>query len=178
MEPEVSMVVVCYNNFEYTTKCLESILAYTDIPYELIVVYNGSNDGTKEYLEAAKKTLINIPNLESFKVINLDRNYMLCRGINDGFAAATTPYLMMVDNDIILAKGTVSGLLQRLKKHPEYGAVSPNWCLKDINNTWHNFFPDTASIYNKMDEFLATYTIPMKEGHISDWMFGSCFMWS
>lgn len=174
--PQVNIITVCYNNLEYTTKCLESILVYTDIPYELIVVDNGSDDGTREYLQGAKKALINIPNLVSFNVITLDKNYRLCRGINEGFKAATAPYIMMVDNDIILAKGTVSGLLERLKAHPEYGAVSPNWCLKDINNSWHNFFPDTTSIYTKMDEFLETYTIPMKEGHISDWMFGSCFM--
>ena len=31
-KPEVSMVVVCYNNLEYTRKCIDSILLYTDIP--------------------------------------------------------------------------------------------------------------------------------------------------
>lgn len=176
MNPQVSIVTVCYNNLEYTEKCIESIFINTGISYELIIIDNGSDDGTKEYLKVLSNVMSFSDLNTTIKVITLDKNYRLCRGINEGFKAATAPYIMMVDNDIVLAKKTVLGLLERLKAHPEYGAVSPNWCLKDINDSWHNFFPDTTSIYTKMDEFLATYTIPMKEGHISDWMFGSCFM--
>ena len=77
-KPEVSMVVVCYNNLEYTRKCIDSILLYTDILYELIVVNNGSTDDTKEYLEA-----ISIME-DNCKTITLDKNYRLCRGLMKG----------------------------------------------------------------------------------------------
>src|SRR5215216_552209 len=46
-----SIVVVTYNNLIFTRLCLESVLANTDYPlYEIIVVDNGSNDGTPAYL--------------------------------------------------------------------------------------------------------------------------------
>jgi len=173
---ELSVIIVAYNNLIYTLKCLESLRLYADVPYELIFVNNGSTDNTFNFVDNFRGSLY--PMCKEAKIITLDKNYRLCKGLNTGFKHAKGKYIMMVDNDIILAKGTVSGLLQRLKEHPEYGAVSPNWCLKDINNSWHNFFDTPESIQTKMDEFLKIYTVPMKEGHISNWLYGSCFMTS
>ena len=48
-----SIVIVTHNQLEYTRQCLDSIRLLTDEPYELIVVDNGSTDGTVEYLRAA-----------------------------------------------------------------------------------------------------------------------------
>ena len=45
-----SIVIVTHNQLEYTRQCLDSIIRLTDEPYELIVVDNGSTDGTVEYL--------------------------------------------------------------------------------------------------------------------------------
>ncbi len=48
--PLVSIVVLAYNQLEYTKQCIESISRYTShIDYELITVDNGSSDGTREY---------------------------------------------------------------------------------------------------------------------------------
>ena len=50
----VSIIIPVYNQLEYTKKCLESIFEYTDIPFELIIVDNGSTDDTLKYLEIIK----------------------------------------------------------------------------------------------------------------------------
>ena len=47
-----SIVIVTHNQLEYTRQCLDSLQRLTDEPYELIVVDNGSTDGTVEYLRA------------------------------------------------------------------------------------------------------------------------------
>ena len=47
-----SIVIVTHNQVEYTRQCLDSIRLLTDEPYELIVVDNGSTDGTLEFLRA------------------------------------------------------------------------------------------------------------------------------
>ena len=44
---QVSIVLAAFNALEYTRTCLESIIKYTSVPYELILVNNGSSDGTK-----------------------------------------------------------------------------------------------------------------------------------
>lgn len=44
-----SIILVTYNQLEFTKLCVESIERHTVEPYELIVVDNGSTDGTVEY---------------------------------------------------------------------------------------------------------------------------------
>jgi uncharacterized protein YydD (DUF2326 family) len=52
MESELtSIVILTCNQLQYTKKCIESIFQNTRQPYELIIVDNGSTDGTVEYLE-------------------------------------------------------------------------------------------------------------------------------
>ena len=46
-------MIVTHNQLEYTRQCLDSIRRLTDEPYELIVVDNGSTDGTVDYLRAS-----------------------------------------------------------------------------------------------------------------------------
>ena len=47
-----SIIILCCNELEYTRQCLESVLRWTRPPYELILVDNGSTDGTLEYLRS------------------------------------------------------------------------------------------------------------------------------
>lgn len=51
----VSIILPAYNQLEYTQKCLESIFKYTDAPFELIIIDNGSTDGTLRYLGELKE---------------------------------------------------------------------------------------------------------------------------
>ncbi len=46
----ISITILIHNQLEYTKKCLESIFRYTDLPYELLIVDNGSTDGTMKFL--------------------------------------------------------------------------------------------------------------------------------
>src|SRR5438874_2487010 len=46
-----SIIILCCNEVDYTRQCLESVVRYTRRPYELILVDNGSTDGTAEYLQ-------------------------------------------------------------------------------------------------------------------------------
>src|SRR4029450_11306739 len=48
--PEISVVVVTRDNLAFLRLCLESVLAGTERPCELIVVDNTSSDGTREYV--------------------------------------------------------------------------------------------------------------------------------
>src|SRR5438270_468441 len=46
-----SIIILCCNEADYTRQCLESVVRHTRRPYELILVDNGSTDGTAEYLQ-------------------------------------------------------------------------------------------------------------------------------
>jgi GT2 family glycosyltransferase/predicted Zn-dependent protease len=51
----VSIIILTYNQLEYTKKCLDSIFRHTREPFELIIVDNGSTDGTVGYLNAVRE---------------------------------------------------------------------------------------------------------------------------
>lgn len=53
--PLVSIVILVHNQLEYTKKCIESLFKYTCEPFELILVDNGSTDGTLQYLDGIRK---------------------------------------------------------------------------------------------------------------------------
>lgn len=54
--PTISIVMPTYNNLDYLPKAIDSILNQSCTDFELIIVNDGSTDGTKEYLEALPKT--------------------------------------------------------------------------------------------------------------------------
>jgi len=56
----VSIIILAHNQIEYTRKCLDSIFKYTDVPFELIAIDNGSTDGTLRYLEDIKEGRVEI----------------------------------------------------------------------------------------------------------------------
>ncbi|MGQ9846339.1 MAG: glycosyltransferase, partial [Bacteroidales bacterium] len=55
IEKLISIIILVHNQLNYTKMCLESIFKYTDHPYELIIVNNGSTDKTSEFLEGLAK---------------------------------------------------------------------------------------------------------------------------
>jgi 2-polyprenyl-3-methyl-5-hydroxy-6-metoxy-1,4-benzoquinol methylase len=73
-----SIVIVTYNQLDYTHLCLDSLRLRTDEPYELIVVDNASTDGTVEYLRA----------LPDVRLILNPTNRGFPAAVNQGIAAA------------------------------------------------------------------------------------------
>lgn len=47
-----SILILAYNQLDYTKQCVEAVLAQTNTPYQLILINHGSSDGTKEYFDS------------------------------------------------------------------------------------------------------------------------------
>ena len=106
-EPRASIVVVTRGNLVFTRLCLESVLANTDDGYELIVVDNGSEDGTREYLlTLARRT-------GRIRVLLNDENVGFPGRLQPGARAARGDVLVLLNNDTIVAPGW----LERLAAH-------------------------------------------------------------
>jgi len=59
--PEVSIVMPVFNQLEYTVQAINSVIKNTQgVTYELIVINNGSTDGTTDYLNGLKKKIANV----------------------------------------------------------------------------------------------------------------------
>lgn len=114
---KTSIIILTYNNLEYTKLCLESIEKYTDKnQYELIIIDNASTDGTKEYL----KTKNNI------KVIYNTENRGFPIGCNQGIELANKKNdICLLNNDVIVTPNWLENLQKSLYSKRTIGAVGP-----------------------------------------------------
>ncbi len=145
---KVSIIVITYNNISYTQDCLESILEKTTYPdYEVIIVDNGSVDGTVEYLSDVCRTQ------PRFKLIANGQNLGFAKANNIGIAASEGEYIILLNNDTIVTYGWLDGLLAHLRDS-NIGAVGPvtNMAGNDVR------IEVTYPVLDLMDSFAARYT--------------------
>lgn len=120
IEPRASVVVISYNNLALTKLCLESVIRNTEYPaYELIVVDNGSSDGTVDHL----KRLSELRN-DRVRIILNSHNEGFARANNQGIARSTGDYVVLLNNDTIVPPGWLSRLIRHLDD-PSVGLVGP-----------------------------------------------------
>ncbi len=118
--PLLSIVVVTYNNRDLNRLCLDSLFARTEWPRrEVLVVDNGSTDGTRELLaEAAGRH----PDL---RTILFDENRGFPAAANAGLSRAAGRYVVLLNNDTVVTRGWATALLRHLAGDPRLGLVGP-----------------------------------------------------
>jgi GT2 family glycosyltransferase/glycosyltransferase involved in cell wall biosynthesis len=118
-EKRISIVILTFNQLEYTKKCVESIRKHTPVPHEIIFVDNASKDGTIKWL---KKLTQENPN---FKLIENKKNLGFSKGCNQGITASSGEYILLLNNDILVTEGWLSGMLECINSSPDIGVVGP-----------------------------------------------------
>lgn len=113
-KPDLSVVVLTWDNLNYSQDFVESVRQRTDVPYELIIVDNGSEDDAAHYASvAADIAVLNTTN-QGFSV-----------GMNQGAQASSGEWIAFCNNDTILPKGWASTLLETCNAYPNAGIVVP-----------------------------------------------------
>lgn len=111
-----SIVILSYNQLHYTKRCLDSIRRYTtDVEYELIVIDNGSDPETIEYLSGQG----------DLKLIANRENLGFAGGCNQGIQAASGKYIMLLNNDTIVTEKWLYHMVQFLEEHEEAAMTGP-----------------------------------------------------
>lgn len=112
--PLVSIVVPVYNQVRFTAACLNSILReLSTIPCEVIVVDDGSTDGTAEYLASCS----------GITVVTHAKNQGFVRSVNDGAAVARGRFVHFLNNDTLVTPGWMVALLRAFDSRENVGAV-------------------------------------------------------
>ena len=112
---KVSIVILALNKVEYTQKCIESIQKNTRQSYELILVNNGSTDGTLDYFSS-------VPNAV---VIDNPKNLGVSAGWNQGVQKATGDYVLILNNDVIVGEQSIENLVRCSMNHTKAGIIAP-----------------------------------------------------
>lgn len=126
MKPETAVIVLTHNKLDCTRKCLGQLLHTRGRDWELIVVDNGSEDGTREWL-AAFKIRAAADGL-TVTVIHNDGNIGCSTARNQGAAkaAGSVRYLAFADNDVTVRSRTwLSTMAAALEADHELGMVGP-----------------------------------------------------
>lgn len=118
MMPLVSMIMLTYNRLDVTQACLESIRRHTPEPHEIIVVDNGSDDGSREWLRQRRQEQPTI------RLIENGQNLGFAAGCNQGMREARGDYLLLLNNDTVVTPGWLSGLLEPFAD-PAVGITGP-----------------------------------------------------
>jgi GT2 family glycosyltransferase len=116
---DLSIITVSLNIKEIITACLESVIKYTKgLSYEIIVVENGSTDGSLERLkELAKK-------YPQITLINANENIGFGRANNLGVKKAKGEYLLFLNSDTYVFDNAVKESLENMKKISGCGVYS------------------------------------------------------
>jgi GT2 family glycosyltransferase len=120
----VSIIILCCNEVAYSRLCLASVLRHTRGPYELVIVDNGSTDGTDGYLEELKERATAAGH--RVEVITNQENVGFAAGCNQALKRCRGDYIVFLNNDTIVTEGWLEGLVAwSLHDWPKNGLVGP-----------------------------------------------------
>jgi len=112
----VSIVIVTRNRKEVTSECLKSVLAMNYPHFEVILVDNGSTDGTAEEIKKRFSKVL---------VVAAKENLGLNGGKNLGQKEAKGNFVLFLDSDTVVDKYFLSELVSLAKSDPKIGVVCP-----------------------------------------------------
>lgn len=118
---DVSFIVVNWNTRDLTSQCIRSIQSDAgDMGNELIVVDNGSTDGSPEVIAAR---------FPGVRLIRNGSNFGFAKANNIGIDASQGAFAILVNSDAELLKGCTKEMIGFMRTHPDVGILGP--CILD-----------------------------------------------
>lgn len=106
---EIDIIIPTYNRLRETKRTLDHLYKTTKIPFKLIIIDNGSTDGTIQYLESLQKEKKNL------KVVFLQGNPGASTARSEGLKESKNKFVAFLDNDIITMPNYFENLIQTLE---------------------------------------------------------------
>ncbi|MDD5347928.1 MAG: glycosyltransferase family 2 protein [Candidatus Omnitrophica bacterium] len=154
------IILLVYDQPEYTRACIESILKDSEYPCRLIIVDNGSKElKTRQYLER-----VAAENPGRVRVLRNEQNQGYVGAVNQGFAATDKEFVCVLSNDTVAYPGWLSEMVRVAHSDPAIGVVNPLWELpKNFRGTRDDYAERVAR--SRAGRFIET-----------DWCRGFCFL--
>ncbi len=112
--PSLSVIVPNWNGLRFLPACVESVLSQRGVELDLLVIDNGSRDGSREFLER-----------EGIGHVALDRNIGFAPAMNLAFARTGAPLVFVLNVDTVVEPDCLSRLAEALARDGALGGVQP-----------------------------------------------------
>jgi GT2 family glycosyltransferase len=127
---ETAIIIANWNGKKFLKDCLDSLNKQTYNNFEIILIDNGSSDGSVEFINK---------NYPKIKIIKLNKNtgfaYPNNLGIKEAFKNKNVKYIITLNNDIKADKNYLKALIKEVKSNSSVGSLQPkviNFFDKDI----------------------------------------------
>ncbi|HIY01632.1 MAG TPA: glycosyltransferase family 2 protein [Candidatus Blautia faecipullorum] len=105
---EVSVIIPNFNGIAFLDSVLGSLEGQTTQNFEVILVDNGSSDGSCSFVAGSYPWV---------HILELPENFGFCRAVNEGIRASKAPYVLLLNNDTEVTEDFVEQMLAALKRH-------------------------------------------------------------
>ena len=106
--PEVSVIIPNFNGMAYLDGVLSGLECQTVKDFEVILVDNGSRDGSCAFVASSYPWV---------HLIELPENFGFCRAVNEGIKASRSPYVLLLNNDIEVTDNFIEEMTAAISQH-------------------------------------------------------------
>lgn len=157
-KPMFSIIIPTYNVKEYLKKCIESIESQEYSDFEIILVDDGSTDGTSEICDALSDKYQNI-----FLIHQSNMGLSIAR--NTGIEKAKGQYCMLVDSDDFICQNSLKKLAECIKerKYPDVVAIKNiDYDIKsgEMKECRYSFEEKTLDKLNRAQQYRELWKLP------------------
>jgi GT2 family glycosyltransferase len=133
----VSVVIVNWNGMDYLEECLASVQRQTYPRIELVVIDNGSTDGSREWMHTLSP--------QDCRLIEFPTNTGFAAGVNAGIKSSNGEYVALLNSDAVADPAWLGHLVASLS-NPGFGMAASKILFYEnrdvIDKAGHLFFPD------------------------------------
>jgi GT2 family glycosyltransferase len=129
--PSVTIIVLNWNGRELTLRCLRSLASLTYPNYKVLVVDNGSEDGSIDTIR------LHYPEVQ---IVPLPNNYGYARGNNEGLKIALEEepdWILFLNNDTEVAPDLIDALISGSRQFPDGALFGPKIYYGDGSRIWY-----------------------------------------
>ncbi len=126
---KVSVIIPNWNGMKFIGMCLDSLNQSDFHSYEVIVIDNGSVDGSLEMIEK---------NYPLVRLIKNPENMGFAVACNQGIKAAKGEYISLLNNDIEVESNWLTKLYEGMERHPECGMGTTKMMFLDQRDVFYN----------------------------------------
>ncbi len=120
--PNVSVIIVNWNGKSFLADCLDGLRQQTYRDFSVIMVDNGSNDGSLDYVQT---------HYPEVKTIDLSYNSGFAVANNIAIQSVQTKYVALLNNDAVPHPQWLANLVKVLENHPKAGFVASKMLFSD-----------------------------------------------